>query len=879
MTSRQIRKQFLDFFASKDHKIIPSAPLVAKSDPTLLFVNSGMAPLKDFFLGNQKPPHPRIADTQKCLRVSGKHNDLEDVGMDGYHHTLFEMLGNWSFGDYFKAEAIAWSWELLTEVYKLPKDRLYVSVFKGDEADGVPYDTEAREEWLKWISPDRIIEAGKKDNFWEMGEQGPCGPCSEIHIDLRSDEDRAKVPGFSLVNNDHPDVIEVWNNVFMQFNRKADRSLEELPAKSVDTGMGFERLCRAVQGTKSNYDTDVFTPLISFLAEYSGKKYTGTYPGVDADYLRTDVAMRVVADHIRAVSFTVADGELPSNTGAGYVIRRILRRAVRYYYSFLDIKEPIMYRLVPILAQEFGDMFPELSSQSDFISKVILEEEKSFLRTLESGLKRFETLEIKENVISGSDAFEMYDTFGFPIDLTLLLARERNYTVDENAFKLALDAQRKRSRADAAKQVGDWMVLSDEPGVEFVGYDQLEVRKSRLLKYRTVTAKGKDQYQLVLDRTPFYPEGGGQVGDTGTMTFGTERIQVLDTKKENDLIIHFVEKLPEDLQDETIHCVVNETKRRLTEGNHSATHLMHSALRTVLGTHVQQKGSFLNEDTLRFDFSHFQKVTDDELAQIEAIVNAAIRGAIPLQEDRKMAIEDARKAGAMMLFGEKYGESVRMITFGADFSRELCGGCHVQNTGQIGYFKITGETSVAAGVRRIEGVTGKGAEQYVNGIEVEVNAVRNLLKSKDIFKSVTDLQEQNKQLQKELEQARIEHANAQAFAMRASAKLVNGISVVVQRTTVADSNALKSMAFSLSDALGESAIILGSVSAEGKPTLTIRLTDGVVAKGLKAGEMVKTLAQTHLKGGGGGQPGFATAGGTDASGLDAALKAAEEMVS
>ncbi len=878
MTSRQIRKQFLDFFAGKDHKIIPSAPLVAKSDPTLLFVNSGMAPLKDFFLGNQKPPHPRIADTQKCLRVSGKHNDLEDVGMDGYHHTLFEMLGNWSFGDYFKAEAIAWSWELLTEVYKLPKDRLYVSIFKGDEADGVPYDTEARNEWLKWVSADRIIEAGKKDNFWEMGDQGPCGPCSEIHIDLRPDAERAKVDGYSLVNTDHPDVIEIWNNVFMQFNRKADRSLEELPAKSVDTGMGFERLCRAVQGTRSNYDTDVFTPLIHFLAEYSGIPYTGTYPGVDSDYKKTDVAMRVVADHIRAVSFTVADGELPSNTGAGYVIRRILRRAVRYYYSFLQIKDPIMYRLVPILAQEFGDMFPELSSQTEFISKVVLEEEKSFLRTLESGLKRFDTIEVKDGVISGADAFELYDTYGFPIDLTLLLARERNLSVDEAGFKLALDEQRQRSRADAAKQVGDWMVLHDDAGVEFVGYDQLEVRKARVIKYRTVTAKGKNQYQLVLDRTPFYPEGGGQVGDTGTMTFGQERIAVLDTKKENDLIIHFVDKLPADLNDETVHCIVDEPKRRLTESNHSATHLLHAALRQVLGTHVQQKGSYLNDENLRFDFSHFQKVTDEELERIEAMVNQAIRRSIPLQEDRNLPLEKAREAGAMMLFGEKYGETVRMITFDANYSRELCGGCHVQNTGQIGYFKITGETAVAAGVRRIEAVTGKGAEAYVQGIEKEVNAVRNLLKSKDIYKSVTDLQDQNKQLQRELEQARTEYAIAQAQQLRSHVKSINGTNVIIQRTNITDAQALKAMAFSLSDALGEAVIVLGAVSAEGKPSLTIRITDGLVAKGLKAGEMVKTLAQTHLKGGGGGQPGFATAGGTDASGLDAALKAVEGLV-
>jgi alanyl-tRNA synthetase len=878
MTSRQIRKQFLDFFASKDHKIIPSAPLVAKSDPTLLFVNSGMAPLKDFFLGNQKPPHPRIADTQKCLRVSGKHNDLEDVGMDGYHHTLFEMLGNWSFGDYFKKEAIEWSWELLTDVFKIPKDRLYVSVFKGDDADGLPFDQEAQNEWKKWIAEDRILPFGKKENFWEMGEQGPCGPCSEIHVDLRSDADRALVNGRDLVNNDHPDVIEVWNNVFMQFNRKADRSLEELPAKSVDTGMGFERLCRAVQGTKSNYDTDVFTPLIQFLAEYSGQAYTGTYPGVDADFKRTDIAMRVVADHVRAVSFTIADGELPSNTGAGYVIRRILRRAVRYYYSFLGIKEPIMYRLVSILAHEFGEMFPELQGQQEFITKVILEEEKSFLRTLESGLKRFETLDVKANSIAGADAFEMYDTFGFPIDLTLLLARERGYAVDEDGFKAALDQQRTRSRKDAAKQVGDWMVLNEESKVTFVGYDQLEVQKARVIKYRTVTAKGKEQYQLVLDCTPFYPEGGGQVGDTGTMRFGAELVQVLDTKKENDLIIHVVEKLPEDLQDESIICAVDTKKRVDTEANHSATHLMHAALRTVLGTHVQQKGSYLNEETLRFDFSHFQKVSEDELERIESIVNQAIRRNIPLQEDRALPIEEARKAGAMMLFGEKYGESVRMITFGADYSRELCGGCHVKHTGQIGYFKITSEAAVAAGVRRIEAVTGKGAELFVTNLDKEMSTVRNLLKSNNLQKSITDLIDQNKQVQKELELMRIENANAAALAMRGEAKSKNGINYLIKKTPISDTNALKAMVYSLADALGDAVIVLGAITADGKPTLTVRITESLLPKGLKAGEMVKQLAQAHLKGGGGGQPSYATAGGTDATGLDAALLAAETMI-
>lgn len=879
MTSREIRRQFLDFFVSKGHKIIPSAPMVAKSDPTLMFINSGMAPLKDFFLGNQTPPAKRVADTQKCLRVSGKHNDLEDVGMDGYHHTMFEMLGNWSFGDYFKKEALEWSWELLTEVYKIPQDRLYASVFGGNETEGVPFDQEAYDVWKTLLPEDRILRFGKKENFWEMGDQGPCGPCSEIHVDLRSDEARARVDGKTLVNADDPDVIEIWNNVFMQFNRKADGSLEELPAKSVDTGMGFERLCRVVQGTRSNYGTDLWKPLFDFLSERSGHRYQDTYPGENSETLRTDIAMRVVADHLRAVSFAIADGEMPSNTGAGYVIRRILRRAVRYYYSFLNIKDPVMYRMAPILAEEFHDVFPELKAQLDFVSKVILEEEKGFLRTLEAGLKRFDLLNITDNTVDGEQAFELYDTFGFPYDLTALLAKEKGWAVDEAGFKKALQVQKDRSRKDAAKQVGDWMVLRDDPEVEFVGYDQLETRSSKVLKYRTVTAKGQAQYQIVLNRTPFYPEGGGQVGDTGWMIFGSEstgqeRIRVLDTKKENTLIYHLVEKLPEQIDDETVRCEVDTTKRQLTQANHSATHLLHAALRKVLGSHVQQKGSYLDHETLRFDFQHFQKVTDTELAEIERIVNEKIREDIALEEARSIPLEEAKSAGAMMLFGEKYGEKVRMITFDPAYSRELCGGCHVQRTGQIGFFKITAETAVAAGVRRIEAVTAKGAETYIAGLENEISSIKNVLKTKDLTKAIVALQEENKQLQKTLERVVQEQANNLRDDLRSKFVQVNGVNFLAEILPVNDASAVKNLAVELEREVGNALIAFGVVSAEGKPSLTVKISDALLKeRNLNAGNIVRELAQRHLKGGGGGQPGFATAGGTDAGGLKAALEA------
>ncbi|MDX2133240.1 MAG: alanine--tRNA ligase [Saprospiraceae bacterium] len=873
MTSRDIRRQFLDFFASKGHKIIPSAPIVAKSDPTLLFINSGMAPLKDFFLGNQTPPSPRVADTQKCLRVSGKHNDLEDVGFDGYHHTMFEMLGNWSFGDYFKKEAIAWSWELLTEVYKIPKDRLYVSVFRGDDKEKLPFDQEAFDVWKQYIAEDRILAFGKKENFWEMGDQGPCGPCSEIHVDLRSDEARARVDGKALVNADDPNVIEVWNNVFMQFNRRADGSLDELPAKSVDTGMGFERLCRAVQGGNSNYDTDLWKPLIDFLENFSDIRYTGTYPGLDADWKKTDVAMRVVADHLRAVCFTIADGELPSNTGAGYVIRRILRRAVRYYYSFLNLREPVMYRMAPILAEEFADVFPELKAQIDFVVKVILEEEKAFLRTLESGLKRMEVLEVANNTVNGEQAFELYDTFGFPFDLTSLIAREKGWSVDEAGFEAALAEQKKRSRADAVKEVGDWVALRDEPGVLFLGYDQLDLRDAHVTKYRTVMLKGKPQYQIVLNRTPFYPEGGGQVGDTGAMDFSGETVRVLDTKKENDLVIHIVDRLPARIEDPSVHCTVDARKRHLTENNHSATHLLHAALRRVLGAHVQQKGSYLDDQALRFDFAHFAKVTDEELAEIERIVNEKIRENISLEEARSIPIEDARSAGAMMLFGEKYGETVRMITFDPAYSRELCGGCHVPQTGRIGFFKIVGESAVAAGVRRIEALTAVAAESYVSQLEKEVGAIKNALKAKDLVKAVTDLQEENKRLQKEAERLVQEQANSLRDHLRDRAEDVNGVRLIAAVIPIQDANAVKTLAFELERALERAVVVFGSVSND-KPLLTVKISEALVKeKNLNAGVIVRELAQAFLKGSGGGQPFFATAGGSDAARLQEAVEA------
>ncbi len=896
MTSKEIRQAFLDFFKSKQHKIVPSAPLVLKNDPTLMFTNSGMVQFKDYFLGNGTPPAPRIADTQKCLRVSGKHNDLEDVGFDGTHHTMFEMLGNWSFGDYFKKEAIEWSWELLTDKLGLPADRLYATVFGGDEKEGLASDEEAREIWRRFLPDNQILDGNKKDNFWEMGAQGPCGPCSEIHFDFRSNEERAQVPGEMLVNQDHPSVVEIWNNVFMQFERKADGSLIVLPAQHVDTGMGFERLCMVLQGKHYTYDTDIFTPFITLVEQVSNKKYNGSY---DRN-AKTDVAMRVVVDHIRAVAFTIADGQLPASGGAGYVIRRILRRAVRYYYSFLDIKEPFLNKLVPLLADEFADVFPELKAQQDFVQKVILEEERSFLRTLENGLRRLDTIEAANGIISGEVAFELFDTFGFPIDLTELIAREKGLSVDLEGFEKALQIQKNRSKIDAEKQVGDWVAPLPSPQrgddeasplwgdgsgvVEFVGYDALDAA-SKVLKYRAVQDKKGFQYQMVLDKTPFYPEGGGQVGDRGRFFFGgdedgeekPEIIEVLDTKKENDLIIHFVNRLPERMN-EPLWVEVDEDRRAATEKNHTATHLLHSSLRGILGNHVSQKGSLVNEDYLRFDFSHFEKVSEEQLRMVELFVNDRIMLNIPLEEARNIPIEEARKAGAMMLFGEKYGETVRMITFNKRISQELCGGTHVKATGEIGLFKIISESAVAAGVRRIEAVTGFTALQYVNTEIKELEKIREIFKNpKEPAKRVADLQEENKRLQKQIESMMLEQAAGLQKELRSEFVQKEGFQLLVKRLPLTDANAVKTLAYNLEKEVGNAVIVFGTISND-KPQLTIRISDELVqSKGLNAGNLIRELAK-DIKGGGGGQAFFATAGGNDVHGLDAALARAKELV-
>ena len=872
MTAKEIRQQFLDFFESKKHKIVPSAPIVNKDDPTLMFTNAGMNQFKDFFLGNQVPTDRRAADTQKCLRVSGKHNDLEEVGIDSYHHTMFEMLGNWSFGDYFKKEAIAWAWELLTEVYKIDKDRLYVSVFEGDKEDGLEPDHEAAEIWKTYIPEDRILYYDRKDNFWEMGDTGPCGPCSEIHVDIRSDEARAKVDGKTLVNADHPQVIEIWNLVFIQFNRKANGSLEELPEKHVDTGMGFERLCMVVQGKTSNYDTGVFRPFIEFLEKASNKKYTFSY---DAS-AKSDIAMRVVSDHLRAVAFTIADGQLPSNTGAGYVIRRILRRAVRYYFSFLDIKEPLLHKMIPLLASEFKTVFSELDAQKDFVAKVILEEEKSFLRTLESGLKRLDQLKIENNQIDGEVAFVLYDTYGFPIDLTRLIASEKGWTIDEVGFRKALSEQKERARADAKKEVGDWTVLSDE-GSEFVGYDQLVVEDTKVTKYRTVKVKDKDQYQIVLGKTPFYAESGGQRGDVGLMLFGDEKIPVIDTQKENDLIIHVVKKFPYNFSDLT-KVEVHAAKRSATEKNHTAVHLMHAALHEVLGTHALQKGQDVDDKRLRFDFSHFQKMTDEEIAKVEGIVNQKIRENILLEEERNMPIEEAKAMGAMMLFGEKYGDTVRVITFDKDFSQELCGGTHVPATGKIGVFKILKEDSVAAGVRRIEALTADAAEAYINSELDELKSIRDLFKNPlNTAKNVEALQEENKALKKQIDQLVAAQANALQDQLKNKTQQINGINFIGATLPLNDSNAIKTLAYQLEQEVGDALIVFGA-EVKGKPQLQVTISKNLVEeKSLNAGNIIRELAK-EIKGGGGGQAFYATAGGKDASGLEKAIEKAKGMI-
>lgn len=853
---------------------MPSAPIVNKNDPTLMFTNAGMNQFKDYFLGHRKADTGRIADTQKCLRVSGKHNDLEDVGLDGYHHTMFEMLGNWSFGDYFKKEAIAWAWELITKEFGVSKDRLYVSVFRGDESERLEADEEAAEYWKEWISADRVLYFGKKDNFWEMGDTGPCGPCSEIHVDLRTDAERAATDGAALVNADHPDVIEIWNLVFIQFNRKADGTLEELPAKHVDTGMGFERLCRVVQGTASNYDTDVFQPFIDEIASITGAEYTASYDPAN----KKDIAFRVVADHLRAVSFTIADGQLPANTGAGYVIRRILRRAVRYYFSFLGYKEPLLWQLIGTLCDQFGASFPELEAQKTLLTNVIREEERSFLRTLDAGLRRLEQIQPEQGVLAGSYVFELYDTFGFPADLTRLIAAEKGWNIDEPAFQKALQEQQERSRADAQKSFGDWHVVLDTSDNHFVGYDRSSVPAAHIVKHRTIEQKGRQQYQVVLDETPFYPEGGGQVGDTGYLEIAGERIRVLDTYRENDLIVHSVERLPASVG-AGVHAFIDADRRRLIENNHSATHLLHAALRQVLGDHVQQKGSLVSDDYLRFDFSHFQKMTQEELAAVEQLVNRKIRENIPREEARRISIEEARLSGAMMLFGEKYGDEVRMITFDPGYSVELCGGCHVQRTGSIGSFRIVSEGAVAAGIRRIEAVTAEGAEAWADRQWSELRQIKELLKGSDAIKAIETLQQEVKSLRKDMEQLQAEQAgHLRKELMTAVRSLPSGLRLVSSVVPVQDAKAVKTLAYQVLEQLDESgAVVLGYISRE-KPQLLVLLGKDALSKQLHAGNIVRDAA-ARMSGGGGGQPFFATAGGNDPAGLQDAVALAIDKIS
>ncbi|KQR67508.1 alanine--tRNA ligase [Pedobacter sp. Leaf176] len=869
MTAKEIRQAFLNFFEQKQHHIVPSAPIVVKNDPTLMFTNAGMNQFKDLFLGEAAIKYARVTDTQRCLRVSGKHNDLEEVGIDTYHHTMFEMLGNWSFGDYFKKEAIAWSWELLTEVYKIPKDKLYVTYFEGDEKEGLEKDQEAYDLWKQYIDESHILPGNKKDNFWEMGDTGPCGPCSEIHVDCRTDEEKALIEGATLVNADHPQVIEIWNNVFMQFNRLKDGSLQSLPAKHVDTGMGFERLVRVLQEHTSNYDTDVFQPMIQFIAEKSGIKY-----GADE---KTDIAMRVMADHIRAISFVIADGQLPSNNKAGYVIRRILRRAVRYAYTFLNFKEPFLNQLVPLLAEQFKGVFDELISQQDFVQKVVLEEEVSFLRTLSTGIQRFEKYQATNNLVEGSFAFELSDTFGFPIDLTELMAREKGWSVDIAGYEQALKKQKDDSRAATAIDTGDWIIVNADEQSEFVGYDDLEV-ETEILKYRRVKAKGKEQYQIVLRQTPFYAESGGQVGDTGRLEDHSRQfwVDVTDTKKENGLTVHFADILPDNLEGK-FWAVVDEDKRVLTEDNHSATHLLHAALKQVLGKHVNQKGSLVNADYLRFDFSHFAKVTDEELAQIEVIVNQKIRQNIKLKEQRNVPYQDAIESGVTALFGEKYGDFVRMITFDDHFSKELCGGTHVKATGQIGSFKIVSESAVAAGVRRIEAITADKAEQYFLDQRKELGHLKTLLNgSKDLSAAVQALLDENAKLKKEIEKSTLERVTILKHEIVHHVRGINGVNLIAKHIDLQSADAIKNLAFSLKDMI-DNLFLVFTTEIDGKPGITVMLSDDLVKKGMNASNIVRELGK-EIQGGGGGQPFYATAGGKNPAGLKAVLEKASDFI-
>ncbi|MDX8338503.1 alanine--tRNA ligase [Draconibacterium sp. IB214405] len=866
-TSKEIRKAFLDFFTEKEHQIVNSAPMVVKGDPTLMFTNAGMNQFKDQFLGNEPVKYPRVADTQKCLRVSGKHNDLEEVGLDTYHHTMFEMLGNWSFGDYFKKEAIDWAWEFLVTRMGIDADRLYATVFEGSADDNQERDNEAAGYWEQYLPKDRILNGNKKDNFWEMGDTGPCGPCSEVHVDIRSEEERAKVPGRDLVNMDHPQVIEIWNLVFIQFNRKANGNLESLPAKHVDTGMGFERLCMVLQGVQSNYDTDVFQNTIAEMGKLCNKKY--------GENEKVDIAMRVIADHLRAVAFAIADGQLPSNNKAGYVIRRILRRAVRYGYTFLDLKDAFIYRLVDVLKETMGEAFPELVSQQTLIEKVIKEEEESFLRTLSTGIKLLDDIISKakndgSKEIAGKDAFVLYDTFGFPLDLTELITRENGLGVDEKGFAVEMQAQKDRSRNAAAQETDDWVELRKIEKTEFLGYDKLEA-EIKIARYRKVTQKKKSFYQLVFDQTPFYGESGGQVGDAGYIEFDGVKTSIIDTQKENNLIVHLVNALPEN-PEETFYAVVNAKRRTNIANNHTATHLLHAALREVLGSHVEQKGSLVNADHLRFDFSHFQKMTDEEIAAVEKLVNEKIRENSVKEENREMPIEEAKASGAMMLFGEKYGEAVRVIKFGE--SVELCGGTHVAATGQIGMLKIVSESAIAAGVRRIEAITADRAETYIKEqLDILKNIQEVIKGSKDILGSVTTLLQQNSDLSKQIDIFQQENLKITKANLKSKILNESGVNIIAHKITIANAALVKDLAFQLKGEVDDLFLVIGA-DIDGKPNLTVMISDNIVAdKGLNAGQIVREAGK-EIKGGGGGQPFYATAGGKDVSGLQAAIEKA-----
>ena len=871
MNSKEIRKAFLDFYVEKGHTIVNSAPMVVKNDPTLMFTNAGMNQFKDWFLGNEPAKWNRVADTQKCLRVSGKHNDLEEVGHDTYHHTMFEMLGNWSFGNYFKEEAINWAWEFLHHRMGIPADRMYATVFEGSADDRLEKDTEAYRFWKNHLPEERIIDGNKKDNFWEMGDTGPCGPCSEIHVDIRDNEERAKIPGVQLVNKDHPQVIEIWNLVFIQFNRKADGSLQELPAKHVDTGMGFERLCMVLQGKKSNYDTDIFQTTIAKIAELSGKKY-----GSDE---KESIAMRVIADHLRAIAFAIADGQLPSNNKAGYVIRRILRRAVRYGYTFLGFREAFIYKLVEVLKDQMGEAFPELVAQQVLIEKVMKEEEESFLRTLETGIRLLDDIIAKaknenRNEINGKDAFTLYDTFGFPLDLTELICREKGMTVDQAGFSVEMEEQKNRSRHAAAQETDDWVELHPIESVEFLGYEYLE-SKVRIARYRKVVQKKKEFYHLVFDKTPFYGESGGQVGDTGTIEANGKKTNIVDTQRENNLIIHIANELPANPEVEFL-AKVNSPKRKQIANNHTATHLLDHALREVLGTHVEQKGSLVQADYLRFDFSHFQKVTKEELDLIQQRVNEMIRENILKDEKRNIPFDEAKEMGAIALFGEKYGDTVRVIKFGD--SVELCGGTHVPATGQIGLFVITSESAISAGVRRIEAISGEKAEAFVKKQMEELAEARALLNNtQNLKKSVEDLLAENSKLQKQIEQFERKAASGIKDELKNKITVVNGVNVIAEIINLDSAQAIKDLAFQLKGELENLFLVLGA-EIDGKPSLSVMVSDNLVAeKGLNAGQIVREAAK-EMQGGGGGQSFYATAGGKNIAGLAAAIEKAKSFV-